>query len=242
MIREFFALPAQTLSSTTTSISADRNDVVSGSEAALVIKLGKRYFDGCSLQCISTTSLAVKVYVSYDQGTTFEPAVSVDAAGSMTAADSAVTPSVGDTISWNCQGATHVRVSRTAGSGTATFVAWCGSPPVTTVVGVGTISTNLAPGAAVHANVSIPSANDTEILAASTSRKSVLVQNNAAFTVAIRVDGGALTGTTPTTAEPKIVLAPGASYSASGPSCPTGAIMAYQASGAATELVSVVST
>lgn len=152
MIREFFALPAQTLSSTTTSISADRNDVVSGSEAALVIKLGKRYFDGCSLQCISTTSLAVKVYVSYDQGTTFEPAVSVDAAGSMTAADSAVTPSVGDTISWNCQGATHVRVSRTAGSGTATFVAWCGSPPVTTVVGMGTVAGAVKAEDAAHAS------------------------------------------------------------------------------------------
>lgn len=215
---------------------------LSGTTTNTIINL-KDYFDGCGIQCISTTSLAVKVYVSCDQGTTFEPVVSVDAAGTMTAADTTITPSAGDTISWNCAGATHVRITVVgAVSGTIRFKAWTGSPPVTTVVGVGTISTNLAPGAAVHANVSIPSANDTEILAASTSRKSVLVQNNAAFTVAIRVDGGALTGTTPTTAEPKIVLAPGASYSASGPSCPTGAIMAYQASGAATELVSVVST
>lgn len=144
-------IPLLTLSSTTTSISGDRNDILSGSQAASIIRL-RSEFDGVSIQCISTSSLAVKVYVSHDKGVTFEPAASVDSAGAITAADTAVTPSVGDTISWNCQGATHVRISRTAGSGTVSLSAWTGEPPVATAVGLGTIAGAVKAEDAAHAS------------------------------------------------------------------------------------------
>lgn len=222
----------------------------SGDTTDTVIAL-KSYWDYAGIQCLTTSSLAWKVYVGVDNGSgtiVYEPAVSVDAAGTMTAANTAITPSQADFTYWNTLGASHVKISRTAGSGTIAFVAAGGALPVTAVVGLATGNTSLSSiltavtgSAATHSNTSIADNNDTQILASNTSRKGLLIQNNSGATVSINLAGGAMTSTTPTDAAPSIVLAAGASFSASGANCPTGAIMAYQNSGAALETVSVVS-
>lgn len=111
--------------------AADWNDPLSGTTTDTVIKcLG--YWDYAVIQCITTSSLAWKVLVSYDNATSFEPVRSIDANSAQTAANSAVTPSANDISAFNLLAATHVKVSRTAGSGTISFVAAGGQLPVMT--------------------------------------------------------------------------------------------------------------
>lgn len=128
----------------------DNSSALSGTTTNTVIQCNG-YWDYAVVQCISTSLLAFKVYVSYNNGTTFEPANLFDAAGAGTAADSAFTPSAGDVIRFMIAGATHLRITETAGSGTVTVFASSGFPEVN-VIGMGTLSALSKAEDAAHAS------------------------------------------------------------------------------------------
>ena len=83
----------------------------------------KGYFKSVAAQFPSSTSLQVKYYLSYDGGTNYEPVYSWDATGANTPANSADVIAAGDCVFFPCPGATHVKVARTAGSGTVVISA-----------------------------------------------------------------------------------------------------------------------
>lgn len=74
-----------------------------------------------AVQTITTSSLAYKIYVSTDGGTTWSPVRTANSAGAATAADTAITASATVTDYVPVATATHMRVTRTAGSGTISF-------------------------------------------------------------------------------------------------------------------------
>lgn len=91
-------------------------------------------------------------------------------------------------------------------------------------------------------NPTIANATSVTILAAEANRRGLLIQNNSAADIMVNLEGGTLTGIVPTETNDGIVLDAGASFSAEGYGiCPTGAITAYQTSGASINTVTVVS-
>lgn len=91
-------------------------------------------------------------------------------------------------------------------------------------------------------NPTIANATSVTILAAQPTRRALLIENNSGSDIMINIEGATLTGIVPTLANEGIVLQDGQSFSAEGYGvCPTGAITAYQASGASINTVTVVS-
>lgn len=88
-----------------------------GTTTAQVLEL-RGNFPSVACQFPSSTGLEVKYYVSIDGGTTYEPVYSRDAANTATSADVADVIAAGDLAFFPSVGATHIRVSRTAGEGT----------------------------------------------------------------------------------------------------------------------------
>lgn len=91
----------------------------SGTSTNLVFDV--RGLGTAAIQTISTSALAFKVYASIDNGTTWAPLRTVNSAGTATAADTAITAST-TVIDYILVGPiTHIRITRTAGSGTFQF-------------------------------------------------------------------------------------------------------------------------
>lgn len=91
-----------------------------------------------------------------------------------------------------------------------------------------------------ESNPSIPNATSTTISAANPARRYLLVQNNSGANIMISLSGGVLTGIVPSTANPGLLLVPGASYESPPNFCSNSAITVYQTSGGAIETISVV--
>lgn len=94
-------------------------------------------------------------------------------------------------------------------------------------------------GTPTESNPSIANATSVTLVAANPARKYLLIQNNSGANIQLSLAGGVLTGIVPSTANPGIVLIPGASYESSPVFCPTSDITVYQTSGLAIETVSV---
>lgn len=91
----------------------------SGTTTNLVVEFGRK-FNSANIQFPSSTGLNVKYYLSYngyDATPNWEEIESVDAAGAPTAANVADVIAAGDIAFLPCTGATHIRITRTAGSG-----------------------------------------------------------------------------------------------------------------------------
>ncbi len=96
---------------------------------------GDGRFNSLAISCSATTSLAYKVYLSFDGGTTYCPVASASTDGTVTAADTAITPATTKAQLIGCRGATHFKISRTAGSGTISINATQGLSGVEGMVG-----------------------------------------------------------------------------------------------------------
>ncbi len=153
-------IAAQTIDGTTTSLVFD---VRSQGTAAL--------------QTVSTSSLAFKVYVSMDGGTTYAPIVTKNSVGSRTPADTAITASITVIDYVLVSAATHMKITRTAGSGTVAFSAvddpalyleaTSGSSGIeSNTVDVGGVATTVK-----FASVAAANSGDNQIVAAVTSKK-----------------------------------------------------------------------
>jgi len=97
----------------------------SGTTTNLVVELGRK-FNSANIQFPASTGLSVKYYLSYngyDAAPNWEEIESVDASGAPTAANVADVIAAGDIAFIPCTGATHIRITRTAGSGTVTLTA-----------------------------------------------------------------------------------------------------------------------
>ncbi len=89
----------------------------------------------------------------------------------------------------------------------------------------------------------VANATSVVILAANQSRRGFRIQNNTAGTIAWSEAGFALTGTTPTLANPCELITAGAYFeSSSTPDyrCSTTDITVYQSSGSSTNLITVI--
>lgn len=83
-------------------------------------------------------------------------------------------------------------------------------------------------------------ASSVTLLAANSSRKYLLIQNNSAANIMISLSGQALTGIVPTSSNKGIVLAPGDSYESPRAYITLSAITGYQTSGGSINTVVVV--
>lgn len=90
-----------------------------------------------------------------------------------------------------------------------------------------------------HTQPTVTTATSFTLVAANTSRRYLLIQNNSAANILINVNNGTLTGIVPTSTNLGIVLIPGASYASPPNFAPTGIIKVYQASGGSINTVSV---
>lgn len=90
-----------------------------------------------------------------------------------------------------------------------------------------------------HTQPTIADSNNVTLVAASTQRKYLLVQNNSAANIMINLNNGTLTGIVPTSSNVGIVIAPGAAYETPANYCPTAAVTVYQTSGGSINTVSV---
>ena len=109
-------------------------------------------------------------------------------------------------------------------------------------VNTGGTSVTIQPfrGTATTTNPTIASGSSVQVLAANANRKYLNIQNNAAFNEVVSWNGGTLTGATPTSGNPCMILyANGGGYEWPASFVPTSAITVYQASGPSTNLVSV---
>jgi hypothetical protein len=97
----------------------------------------------------------------------------------------------------------------------------------------------VAQGTPTESNPSIADATSVTLVAANATRKYLLIQNNSAANVQVSLAGSVLTGIVPSTANPGLLLVPGASYESAPNFCTTSAITIYQTSGGAIETVSV---
>lgn len=89
----------------------------------------------------------------------------------------------------------------------------------------------------------INTATSTTILAANPNRKTLIIQNNSAANIMINLNGDALTGIVPTATNRGLVLPSSAGANTlilTDLSLPSGAITAYQTSGAAINTVVVI--
>lgn len=89
----------------------------------------------------------------------------------------------------------------------------------------------------------INTASSTTILAANPNRKTLIIQNNSAANIMINLNGDALTGIVPTATNKGLVLPSSAGANTlilTDLSLPSGAITAYQTSGAAINTVVVI--
>lgn len=89
----------------------------------------------------------------------------------------------------------------------------------------------------------INTATSTTILAANPNRKTLIIQNNSAANIMINLNGDALTGIVPTATNRGLVLPSTAGANTlilTDLSLPSGAITAYQTSGAAINTVVVI--
>lgn len=95
-------------------------------------------------------------------------------------------------------------------------------------------------GTFVHSNPSVANATSVTLLAANTARRYVLIQNNSAANICISLNNATLTGIVPSSTNPCIVLAAGASYISPPNAAPTAAITVYQTSGGAITSITTV--
>lgn len=91
-----------------------------------------------------------------------------------------------------------------------------------------------------HSNPSVTTATSTTIIAANTSRRYLLVQNNTAANICISLNAAVLTGIVPSNTNACIVLAAGATYESPQNACPTAAVTAYQTSGGTVTTITTV--
>lgn len=142
-----------TINGSATAIPAGGNP--SGTSTNIVFDV--RGLGTAAIQTITTSSLAYKIYVSVDGGTTWSPVRTANSAGTATAADTAITASTTVTDYIPVATATHMRVTRTAGSGTIYF----GGHPDPEVfqsssAASGTVDTELPAAAALADNTANP--------------------------------------------------------------------------------------
>lgn len=95
-------------------------------------------------------------------------------------------------------------------------------------------------GTFTHTQPTITTANSFACLAANTSRRGFLVENNSAANIMINVNNGTLTGIVPTSTNLGIVLTPGSSYHTPPNASPTAIVRCYQTSGGDINTVSFV--
>lgn len=95
-------------------------------------------------------------------------------------------------------------------------------------------------GVPVTTTPTIASGASTTILQPNPRRTYLLVVNDTAGSLALSLSGDALSGSTPSAIDRGLLLPAGASYETPAHYCPTGAITAYQASGAPTNGLTVV--
>jgi len=98
-------------------------------------------------------------------------------------------------------------------------------------------------GALVTTTPTINTASNTTILAANPNRKLLIIQNNSAANIMIGLNGETLTGITPSATNKGYVLPSSAGANTlvlKDMSLPSGAITAYQTSGAALNTVVVI--
>jgi len=86
----------------------------------------------------------------------------------------------------------------------------------------------------------VATATSTTCLAANTSRRYFMIQNNTAANIMISLSGATLTGIVPSATNIGIVLAAGANYQSPPNYVPTGAITCYQTSGGSVNTISVM--
>lgn len=95
----------------------------------------------------------------------------------------------------------------------------------------GLASDTVIRGTFTHTQPTITTANSFACLAANTSRRGFIAQNNSAANVLINLNNGTLTGIAPTATNLGIVLTPGSSYHTPPNASPTAIVRCYQTSG-----------
>lgn len=186
------------------------------------------------------TALTCTVAVSKDEEVTYQNVATIDGSGVTYAAGTTITTTDYMEIGLQCAGATHIKVTRVAGTGpvgmylmeypteqAGAFLA----NPVTIFPNTGT-PTETTP--------SVLNANSFTLLAANSVRHYLLIYNGTGANIMISLGSLVLTGIVPTATNIGEVLTPGQYYENPAHFCSTSAITVYQTSGATVNTIVVV--